>query len=286
MEGGFAWLPALLGKRGAATPVTIATMTVADVRGQQLFYSDTGGGGLPLVLSHGFLMDSDMFDPQLRALRNRHRIITWDQRGHGRTVATADPYTYWDSAEDLAGLLDHLQINRAVLGGMSQGGFVSLRFALAHPERAAALILIDTQSGLEDPEKVGQYDLMHDVWVGSGAADQLLEMTAAIIIGNRRPESQAWIERWKALDPAKLTPIYRTLVDRDDVTPRLGELRMPALVIHGTEDVAIEIAKAEELCRMLPGCRGVVRVDGAGHASNLTHPEPVNHAIAAFLDDI
>jgi pimeloyl-ACP methyl ester carboxylesterase len=261
-------------------------MTVADVRGQQLFYSDTGGGGLPLVLSHGFLMDSDMFDPQLRALRNRHRIITWDQRGHGRTVATADPYTYWDSAEDLAGLLDHLQINRAVLGGMSQGGFVSLRFALAHPERAAALILIDTQSGLEDPEKVGQYDLMHDVWVGSGAADQLLEMTAAIIIGNRRPESQAWIERWKALDPAKLTPIYRTLVDRDDVTPRLGELRMPALVIHGTEDVAIEIAKAEELCRMLPGCRGVVRVDGAGHASNLTHPETVNHAIAAFLDDI
>lgn len=261
-------------------------MSLAEVRGQRLFYSDTGGGGLPLVLGHGFLMDSDMFDAQVRALRNRHRIITWDQRGHGRTVSTAEPFTYWDSAEDLAGLLDALKINRAVVGGMSQGGFVALRFALAHPQRTAGLVLIDSQSGLEDPDKISQYDLMHDVWVGSGAADQLLEMTAAIIIGNRRPGSQAWIEKWRALEPSKLTPIYRTLIERDDVTPRLAELRMPAVVIHGTEDVAIEMPKAQKLCEDLPGCRGVVPIEGAGHASNLTHPEPVNRAIAAFLDEI
>ena len=261
-------------------------MPVAEVRGQRIYYSDTGGGGLPLVLGHGFLMDADMFDPQLRALRNRHRIITWDQRGHGRTVSSPGAFTYWDSAEDLAALLDHLQINRAVIGGMSQGGFVALRFALAHSERAAALILIDTQSGLEDADKIQQYDLMHDVWVGSGAADQLLEMTASIIIGNHRPESRAWIDKWKALEPKRLTPIYRTLVDRDDVTPRLGELRMPALVIHGAEDVAIDLELAESLCDHLAGCRGLVRVEGAGHASNLTHPEPVNRAIAQFLDEI
>jgi len=261
-------------------------MPDAVVRGQRLFYSDTGGGGLPLVLSHGFLMDSEMFDPQLRALRNRHRIITWDQRGHGRTVTTEEPFTYWDSAEDLAGLLDHLHVNRAVLGGMSQGGFLSLRFALAHPERTAGLVLIDTQAGLEDPDKIQQYDLMHDVWVESGAADQLLEMTASIIIGNHRPESQRYIAKWKALEPKSLTPIYRALMDRDDITPRLGELRMPAIVIHGVDDVAIDMSLAEALCDGLPGCRGVVRVEGAGHASNLTHPEPVNRAIAQFLDDI
>jgi 3-oxoadipate enol-lactonase len=261
-------------------------MPDAVIRGQRLFYSDTGGGGLPLVLSHGFLMDSDMFDPQLRALRNRHRIITWDQRGHGRTVATEEPFTYWDSAEDLAGLLDHLHVNRAVLGGMSQGGFLSLRFALAHPERTAGLVLIDTQAGLEDPDKIQQYDLMHDVWVESGAADQLLGMTASIIIGNHRPESQPYIAKWKALDPKSLAPIYRALMDRDDITPRLGELRMPAIVIHGVDDVAIDMSLAEALCDGLPGCRGVVRIEGAGHASSLTHPEPVNRAIAQFLDDV
>src|SRR3954471_21001645 len=109
-------------------------MAFAQVRGQKLRYDDTGGGTLPIVLSHGFLMDSDMFDAQVRALRNRHRLITWDQRGHGQTVSTPEPFTYWDLAEDLAGLLDHLHVNRAVIGGMSQGGFISLRFALAHPQ--------------------------------------------------------------------------------------------------------------------------------------------------------
>jgi len=261
-------------------------MPTADVRGQKIYYQDTGGTGLPLVLSHGFLMDSDMFDAQVRSLRNRHRVITWDQRGHGRTVSTGDPVTYWDSAEDLAGLLDSLGVKRAVIGGMSQGGFVSLRFALAHPQRTAGLVLIDTQSGQEDPEKGQQYDLMHDVWVGSGAGDQLLEMVAAIIIGNKRPESAAWIAKWKAMEPARLTPVYRTLMDRDDITPRLSEIHVPAVVIHGTDDVAIDIALAEQLCSSLTGCRGLIRVEGAGHASNVTHPEPVNRAIVDFLGAI
>lgn len=258
-------------------------MPVADVNGQRLHYEDSGGAGTPLVLSHGFLMDADMFEPQIDALAGRHRVITWDQRGHGRTESDGRPFSYWDSAADLAGLLDHLGVGRAVLGGMSQGGFVSLRFALRYPERTAGLVLIDTQSGLEDPEKLVQYDLMHDVWTGSGPNEQLLAMTAAIIIGNERPESAAWIEKWTARDPGELTYIYRALVDRDDVTDRLGEIQAPALVIHGTEDVAIDISIAERLCAALAGCKGLLRVEGAGHASNLTHPGPVNRAIADFL---
>jgi 3-oxoadipate enol-lactonase len=258
-------------------------MPVVEVRGQRLFYEDSGGAGLPLILGHGFLMDSRMFDSQVRELGDHRRVITWDQRGHGRTQSTSETFTYWDSAEDLAALLDHIGIASAVVGGMSQGGFVALRFALAHPERTAGLVLIDTQSGREDPEKTERYDVMHDVWVGSGASDQLAEMVAAIIIGNRRPESTAWIAKWKAREPASLTPIYRTLIDRDDVTDRLGEIKAPALVIHGTDDVAIEIAVGEKLCSNLPGCRRLVRVEGAGHASNLTHPVPVNRAIDEFL---
>lgn len=258
-------------------------MPVAEVNGQRLFYEVTDGPGTPVVLSHGFLMDSDMFEPQRHALGGRHRVITWDQRGHGRTQSDGRPFTYWDSADDLAGLLDHLGAERAVIGGMSQGGMISLRFALRHPDRTDGLLLIDTQSGLEDPEKLVQYDLMHDVWVGSGPNDQLLAMTAAIIVGNERPESAAWIAKWKAMDPKELTYIYRVLVDRDDITGRLGEIVAPALVIHGVEDVALDMSLAERLCAGLANCRGVVRVEGAGHASNLTHPEPVNRAIAAFL---
>lgn len=258
-------------------------MPVAELRGQRFSYDDTGGAGVPLVLSHGFLMDSDMFAPQVHAFSGRHRVITWDQRGHGRTASSDEPFSYWDSADDLAALLDHLGVERAVIGGMSQGGFVALRFALRYPERTAGLVLIDTQAGKEDPEKTIQYDLMHEVWTTSGASDQLLEMVAAIIIGNQRPEARDWIAKWKALDPKDLSRIYRTLIDRDDITSRLGEIKAPAIVIHGEQDVAIDMPLALKLFSNLPGRVSLTQVEGAGHASSLTHPELVNVSIEAFL---
>ena len=258
-------------------------MPVATLRGQRIHYEDTGGAGLSLVLCHGFLYDTTMFDAQVRQLRPRHRVITWDQRGHGSTVATKDLFTYWDSADDMAALLDHLGIKRAVVGGMSQGGFVSLRFALRYPDRTAGLVLIDTQAGAEVPEKAQQYDIMHDVWVTDGASDQLAAMVAAIIVGNNRPEAADWIAKWKARDPKSMTQIYRPLADRDDITSRLGEIHAPALVIHGTDDVAIDMSLAEKLCEGLSGCRGVVRIEGGSHSSNITNPEAVNKAIEEFL---
>ena len=261
-------------------------MPVVELHGQRIHYEDSGGDGIPVVFGHGFLMDGEMFLAQVRALAPRHRVVRWDARGHGRTEATTDPFTYWDLAQDLAALLDHLGIELAVVGGMSQGGFVALRFALEYPNRVRALVLIDTQSGLEDPEKSEQYDLMHEVWTGSGPSDQLLSMVAAIIIGNEAPESPAWIDKWRVREPRALTQIYRTLMDRDDITDGLGEIKAPALVIHGTDDVAIDMPLAERLCQNLRGCRGVVKIDGAGHASNLTHPEPVNRAIEEFLDSL
>ncbi|HAC46080.1 MAG TPA: alpha/beta hydrolase, partial [Chloroflexi bacterium] len=107
-------------------------MPLHKINGQWIHYEDTGGDQPPLVLAHGFLMDSEMFAPQVEALGSRCRIITWDARCHGETETTDDPFTYWDLAEDLRGLLDHLGIAQAVIGGMSQGGFVALRFALKH----------------------------------------------------------------------------------------------------------------------------------------------------------
>lgn len=258
-------------------------MPHADTNGQRIWFRDSGGSGLPLVLAHGWLMDADMFAPQEAALGSRHRVITWDGRGHGRTESTAEPFTYWDSADDLRGVLDHLGIERAVVGGMSQGGFVALRFALRYPERTAGLVLIDTRSGPEDAEKVAEYDVMHDVWVTDGPSDQLAEMVAAIIIGGDGSQSAEWIAKWQARPKESVTQIYRTLMDRDDVTSRLAEITAPTLVIHGDADAAIHLSNAEALCRALQGCSKVVVIGGAGHSSNLTHPDPANRAIEEFL---
>jgi pimeloyl-ACP methyl ester carboxylesterase len=261
-------------------------MPHADVNGQRIYFEDSGGDGLPLVLGHGLLMDHEMFAAQVAALRDRHRVITWDARGHGLTEATGDDFSYWDSADDLRGLLDHLGVGRAVIGGMSQGGFSALRFALRNPDRVAGLVLLNTQAGQEDEEKLPQYEMMVDVWVTDGPSDPIADATAAIIIGGDRPESAEWIAKWKARPTGEVRKIFRTLVTRDDVTPRLGEIGAPALVVHGEEDVAIDVSLAELLAAGLPNARPVVRVPGAAHAANLTHPEPVNAAIAEFLEGL
>jgi pimeloyl-ACP methyl ester carboxylesterase len=260
-------------------------MSNADINGQQIRFEDSGGSGPPVLLSHGFLMDHEMFDPQVEALAPEFRVVTWDERGFGETQFDGQPFTYWDSARDCLGLLDYLGINRAVLGGMSQGGFLSLRAALLAPERVSGLVLIDTQSGPEDPDRLPAYRQMQQTWLEVGPVDELTQAIANLIVGDPVLNAR-WISKWRRLPRENLRAPGDCLLDRDDVTDRLGEITCPAIVFHGTADVSIEIDKAEALCRALSGCTGVVRVEGAPHASNLTHPEQVNEPLLQFLRSV
>jgi 3-oxoadipate enol-lactonase len=257
-------------------------MTVAEVNGRAIPYRDSGGTGIPVVFAHGFFMDHSMFEPQVAALRDRFRVITYDERGHGEAADEPDPYTYWDLADDLAGLLDHLGIERAVIGGMSQGGFIGLRFALRHPDRVIGLVLLDTQAGVELEEKRGEYDAMRSVWVEDGPSELMGGMVAAIILGNY-PGNPDWVAKWMVRYPTGLGQAYEALMNRDDITDRLSEIKAPALVVHGDEDAAIPMERAEALCAGLSGCGGVVVVAGGSHSANLNRPEAVNQAIEGFL---
>ena len=256
-------------------------MPHAEVNGQRIYFQDTGGDGLPIVLAHGFLMDRSMFEPQIQALAREYRMVTWDQRGFGQTEFDSQPFTYWDSADDCLGLLDHLRIDRAVIGGMSQGGFVALRAALKAPERVRALILLGTQAGLEDPANVEVYQGMLDDWLTNGPQDELAAIVADIIIA-KSDENARWIAKWKARPKELIREPGRTLLERDDITDRLVEIGAPALVVHGTADTAIPMERAEALADGLSGSAAVVKVPGV-HAANLTHPEAVNAAIGEFL---
>jgi 3-oxoadipate enol-lactonase len=257
-------------------------MASAEVNGRAIPYEDSGGTGLPIVLAHGFFMDGSMFEPQEATLRDRYRVITYDERGHGQAADDPDSYTYWDLADDLAGLLDHLGLERAVIGGMSQGGFISLRFALRYPRRVIGLVLLDSQAGVELEEKRGEYEAMRSVWVEDGPSELMGSMVAAIILGNY-PGNADWVAKWMVRYPDGLGQAYTTLMDRDDITDRLSEITAPALVVHGDEDAAIPMERAEALSAGLSGCAGVVVVAGGSHAANLNRPEAVNSAIGAFL---
>lgn len=251
------------------------------VNGQRIHFEDTGGDGPAVILAHGFLMDSLMFTSQVEALRGTHRVITWDQRGFGRTEFDGRPFSFWDSARDCLGLLDCLGIERAVVGGMSQGGFVALRTALLAPRRVNGLILLDTEAGVFDADEKAANDAMNSHWLTSGPTDDLVEAIAAHIIDDPA-HSPAWIDRWKSRPKEFFECPYACLADRDDLTDRLGEINCPALVVHGTEDVAISMDRAEILAAGLPGSGGVVKVRGP-HAACLTNPPPVNAAILDFL---
>ena len=112
---------------------------------------------------------------------------------------------------------------------------------------------------------------MQQMWLEAGPVDQLAQAIASLIIGDPALNEQ-WIEKWRRLPRESLRAPGDTLFDRDDITDRLGEITCPAIVIHGTADQSIEIAKADQLCEALAGCDGFVRIEGGPHASNLTHP--------------
>jgi pimeloyl-ACP methyl ester carboxylesterase len=259
-------------------------MAFAPINGQNIYYEDTGGNGPAVILGHGFLMDHEMFVHQVAALRDRYRVITWDERGFGLTEFDGKPFTYWDSADDCLALMTHLGIDRAVVGGMSQGGYLSLRVALTAPERVRALVLLDSGAALDHPDTLAANQGMVDLWLAVGPVDDLANAVATIIIDDP-DENPKWVAKWQARPKELMAEPASCLLTRDDVSPRLGEITCPALVVHGTEDTAITMEHAEEMAAGLIGCGGVVKVGGA-HAANLTNPEPVNAAILEFLADL
>lgn len=258
--------------------------TVTLPSGPTLHYTDSGGTGPVLMFSHGFLLDGRMFDAQVAALSNDYRCITWDARGHGDTTYDGAPFTYWDTARDLLALLDHLGIDRAVLIGMSQGGFASLRAALIDPRRIRALVLIDSQGGTEAEEAKPLYEGLAEDWVTKGPNPDVLPTVATLVLGPNGHDQ--WVASWLAREQTEIRQPFRTLMDRDDITGRLCEIQAPSLVLHGSEDLSIPMERAERMAEALPGADGVVVIQGGAHASNVTHPEEVNAAIKDFLANI
>ena len=258
-------------------------MATASINGIEINYRDTGGDGPAVLFSHGFMMNHTMFDAQLEALAPDYRCIAWDERGFGGTRATG-PFTSWDSANDALGLLDHLGIERAVLAGMSQGGFLSMRAALTAPERVAGLIFIDSAADLDDPDTIeGNKKMVHVFANGDGEKRSLVfDIVAKMILGDERLEAD-WKPIWEKLDREQVALAGATLLGREDLVDRLGEISCPTLVVHGKDDAAIALDRGYLLANGVQDSRGVVEVPGAAHAPNMTHPDQVNTAIREFL---
>ncbi len=258
-------------------------MPIAKVNDQSIYYTDSGGNHPAVIFAHGFFMDHTMFDAQVEILSKRFRCIAWDQRGFGKTPASG-PFSYWDSAHDAAALLDYLQIDQAVFVGMSQGGFLSLRAALSCKERVRGVVLIGSEAGVNTAKEKEGYRQVFDQWQSNGPSGEVGQFVGNLLFGDRAL-TEKWLPVWEARERSSLIHPAQTLLSRDDITARLPDITCPVLVVHGTDDTAITIDKAQAVAAAVPDCRGLVRVQGAGHAPNMTHPDEVNSALVQFLDE-
>lgn len=255
-------------------------MPYALVNGQDIFFEDTGGSGPAVVFSHGFLMDHEMFAAQLEALRSQFRCIAFDQRGFGRTKTDGKPFSYWASAQDLLELLDHLDIEQATLVGLSQGGFISMRAALMAPRRVRGLVLISTRAGLDTEEQNGNFRQLAMEWSHNGSAN-VQQMLSDLLIADDR-HAPAWAAKWRRMHKDSLGLPIEALVGRDDLSPRLGEISAPTLVIHGGADIAIDVSHGRQLAAGIANAQWL-EIAGAGHAPPVTHAAETNQALLRFL---
>lgn len=257
-------------------------MPYATSDGAEVFYTDTGGAGPVLVLGHGFLLTQQLFEPQQRGLGDAVRVIAWDARGHGDTISSG-PFDYWDLARDALAVMDAAGVERAVVGGMSQGGFSALRVALLAPARVTGLILIGTTSAACSGADAADYRKLFTAWAGDAPLGALMTPLAAQLVGGTPADRAPWTDLWAASDRQRIIEPGACLIGREAVTNELGEILCPALIVRGAQDEAFDLAAAKELGAGLSRASALVEVPGAGHAVNWTHPGQVNAAITKFL---
>lgn len=258
-------------------------------------YVEAHGQGIPLVLSCGWCTTHENFRPQVEPLvAAGARVILWDYRGHGRSeVPEADAaYDMPTLVDDLACVLDWAAPGqKAVVGGLSFGGLLSLHFALARPERVRALLLIDSGPGFKNPEAAARWLAQVERTAGrleERGMEALLTGRAVETSVGRRPELPA--TRAAALAIAAQAPAGLARFGRRVAGPapcvidELPRIPAPALVVVGAEDEAY-LRAAEVMAAKLPGASRVV-IPGAGHIVNIEEAEAFNAAVAAFLAEL
>jgi len=265
------------------------TVRVATIQtnGAQLYY-ERKGQGEPLLLVHGLLFSAESWRDQLDSLSELYDVIAVDLRGQHRSQTTGDlaDYDLWNQVEDIHGLISELGIAPVHYAGLSMGGMIGMRLAIRHPEDLRELILLDTSARGEDPDKIERYEAMRQV-IKNGEIDRVLPALPPVFFADAyvtdHPERvEAWFASLRHGNSDGFEMASRAVDYRDDIADQIEKIRLPALVIHGREDVPIPLAEGELIAARIRGARLEV-VEGAGHQSNMDHPDEVTRLIRDFL---
>jgi pimeloyl-ACP methyl ester carboxylesterase len=258
----------------------------ARVRGVEMAYNDTGGDGAALVLLHGFPFDRSMWRGQAEALRGEFRVVAPDLRGSGATPLGEGVVTMETLAEDVAALLDELNVGSVVLGGLSMGGYVAFEFFRRFPGRVRALVLADTrpQADAEEGRRAREENARRAL--REGMAPIVETMLPKLLSAGTLGRGGEVPERVRAMmlgtSPEGAAASLRAMALRRDQTDLLPSIKVPALIVVGGEDAITPPADAEAMGAKIDGSRLFV-VEGAGHLSNVERPDDFNRALVGFL---
>jgi 3-oxoadipate enol-lactonase len=245
------------------------------LNGLELAY-ERRGQGTPLVLLHGYPLDHTIWDMLVPLLENEFDLILPDLRGFGESEVPKTNILMSDYAADVAGLLDSLKIEKAVIAGHSMGGYVALAFAHTYPERMLGLGLVASQALADPPErKAARYQEAEHV-LASGVKDVAEGMSVKLTAD---PSLQA---RLKTLilhqRPEGLAEALRAMAERPDSTPFLAESDFPMSIVHGLADALIPIESARTV-RAAVKKGYLLEIEGAGHMPMMEAPQPTAEAL-------
>lgn len=250
----------------------------------EIGYDDVGTGA-PVVFLHGFPHHRGLWAPQVNALVDRARCIAPDLRGFGES-GVQGPYTMDQYADDVAALLDALRLERAVVVGLSMGGYVALALWRRHRRRVRGLVLADTRAGADSPEGAHRRQEMIALAREHGSeavADAMMPGMIGKSTRQRHPDvAEAVREMLASARVPGVVGALQAMMARPDSTPTLATIDVPTLVVVGDEDVLTPRRDAEAMHQAIRGSRLEV-IAGAGHVSNIERPATFNHVLSEFL---
>src|SRR5258707_15291065 len=251
-----------------------AVMPTIDRDGVKIYY-EVHGSGPTLLLTHGYSSTSAMWQGQVQALSRDHKLVLWDMRGHGQSDYPDDPLSYSEAltVADMAALLDEVGTERAIVGGLSLGGYMSLAFYRAHPQRVPALLIIDSRPGLQE-------DDAREAWnKRAHETGDRFEREGLSVLKSLSRERSSVVHR----DASGLARAARGMLTQRDagVIETLPHINVPSLVVVGADHTPF-LAASDYMAAKIPGAQKVV-IPAAGHAPYIAQPPAFIDSVLPFL---
>ncbi|GAA3428655.1 alpha/beta fold hydrolase [Streptosporangium sandarakinum] len=252
-------------------------------------YTRSAGEGVPVVLLHAFPLSSAMWLAQREGLSALCKVITPDLRGFGGSVLGDEEPSLDVMADDVARTLDREGVDRAVVGGLSMGGYVTMALCRRHPDRLMGVVLADTKASADPDQARANRERIAAAVVEDGSA-VLLEEVLPPLVGRTTAERRAMVYgRVRGLvqsaPPRAVAWAQRAMAARPDSFDTLRGLKVPALVLVGEEDGLTPRGDAEAMVEAVPDGRLAV-IEKAGHLSAVEQPEAFNRALAGFIAEL